>query len=115
MSATTDNDLDAEGITNIDGQWETGIEYFVDCSSVVRDWPVPTFHSSLLSRRYSILLCIEFADFDQAKLNIEVPIQIVIKSTHIEVDYSDKGLVDGEDVGLKLGMTSELPPPKYTA
>lgn len=45
------------------------------------EWPpAPTFDSSLLSRRYSILVCVETGDPCQAKCFLEVPVQILINT-----------------------------------
>ena len=60
--------------------WETTLVYVMDSGGLIEDeWPPePTFDSSLLSRRYSILLCVETGNPYEAKFNLEVPMQIVI-------------------------------------
>ena len=56
--------------------------YVMDSGSLMGDeWPpAPTFDSSLLSRRYSILLCVETGNPCEGKFNLEVPIQVLIRA-----------------------------------
>ena len=62
--------------------WETTLVYMMNSDSLMGDeWPpTPTFESSLLSRRYNILLCVETGNPCEAKFNLEVPIQVLIRA-----------------------------------
>lgn len=60
--------------------WETTLVYMMNSNSLMgHEWPpTPTFDSSLLSRRYSIVLCVETGNPCEGKFNLEVPIQVLI-------------------------------------